>query len=437
MEGFGTNLDIFMFVANNSCFSQPSVLFEVFVNAIDLSENEKKELKQFCQTYVCSLRNKWISCNRTRHTFIKKYETWLQENIKWPEVVSEKMTPSSVSVELQPCSSSDFSLHEGASSSTSYKPETCSTGTSTSIVSPRKPFTELSPLQKRRRVEDLLSHSTESLAFATGLSAGSKNVADIIKLVTEHPEEATKIKELLQSKKTVPIYSADKALGILTSLKLSKWQYIALRACAKEEGIPLYPSYDAIVEAKKDCYPPKDTIEITERGVRVKLQSILDKTVARLGKSLSLESSLDGKELKLICKWGFDGASGQSLYKQTIADEDDSSVFMCSFVPLRLVCGDEKIWENPKPSSTMLCRPLYFKFASENKLDILEEQGLIEAEIATLEPSIMGSHSVKHEMLMTMIDGKITSQLSKTSTQTCDICKATPSEMNNLEKISK
>lgn len=190
----------------------------------------------------------------------------------------------------------------------------------------------------------------------------------------------------------MPIYSSDKALGILTSLKLSKWQYTTLRACAKEEGILLYPSYTAILEAKKDCYPPKDAIEITERGVKIKLQAILDKTVARFGKFLRLESSLDGKELTLICKWGFDGASGQSLYKQTMAGEDDSSNFMCSFVPLRLVCGEEKLWENLKPSSTMFCRPLYFKFANENQLNIKEEQALIEAEIAALEPSIMGIH---------------------------------------------
>lgn len=201
MEGFSTNLDIFMFVANNSCFSQPSVLYEVFVNAVDLSENENKELKQFCQTHVCSLRNKWISCNRTRHNFIKKYETWLQEDIKWPEFMKDKMTPSLVLEEQQPCSSFDFGVNEGAS--TSYKPETCSVGTST-VVSPRKVFSELSPLQKRRRVKELLTHSTKSLAYATGLSADNKNVADIIKLITEHPEEATKIKELLKSKKVCP-----------------------------------------------------------------------------------------------------------------------------------------------------------------------------------------------------------------------------------------
>lgn len=98
----------------------------------------------------------------------------------------------------------------------------------------------------------------------------------------------------------MPMYSADKALGILTSLKLSKWQYTTLRACALEERIPLYPSYAAILKAKKDYYPPKDSVDITERGVKVKLQAILDRTVERLRKSLCWESSLDGKELTLI-----------------------------------------------------------------------------------------------------------------------------------------
>lgn len=45
----------------------------------------------------------------------------------------------------------------------------------------RKLFSELSSPQKRRRVEEYLTHSTESLAYATSLSSDNKNVAAIIK----------------------------------------------------------------------------------------------------------------------------------------------------------------------------------------------------------------------------------------------------------------
>lgn len=37
----------------------------------------------------------------------------------------------------------------------------------------------------------------------------------------------------------------------------------------------------------------------------------------------------------MIVKWGCDGSSGQSNYKQ-IADFDDSSIFMSSMVPIRI-----------------------------------------------------------------------------------------------------
>ncbi|KAL4714943.1 hypothetical protein ACJJTC_003094 [Scirpophaga incertulas] len=189
-----------------------------------------------------------------------------------------------------------FQINEDAS--TSNQPQTSSVGTSTnSIGTHRKPFEELTPLvQKRRRVEELLKYNTESLAYATGINAKNKDVADIIKLITENPEEAiTKIATMLKTKKSVPIYSAEKALGILTSCKLSKWQYTTLRSCAKGEGISLSPSYASVLEAKKHCYPPKDTIEVTKMGASIQLQALLDKTVERIGKFICLPSSLAGR----------------------------------------------------------------------------------------------------------------------------------------------
>lgn len=53
---------------------------------------------------------------------------------------------------------------------------------------------------------------------------------------------------------------------------------------------------------RRTYYPSKDTME---SGVKVKLRAILDKTIARLSKSLRLKPSLDAKELTLICKWCF------------------------------------------------------------------------------------------------------------------------------------
>lgn len=71
-------------------------------------------------------------------------------------------------------------------------------------------------------------------------------------------------------------------------------------------------------------------------------------------------------------------------------------------------------------------------------MNIKDEMAKVEAEITALEPSVIGNNiNVKHSMFITMIDGKITSHLSQTSMQTCDICKAVPSEMNDLKKIQE
>lgn len=66
-------------------------------------------------------------------------------------------------------------------------------------------------------------------------------------------------------------------------------------------------------------------------------------------------------------KWGLDGASSQTLYKQkmqyvTLSETDESSVFMTSFVPLKLYAENSVIWENPTP----FCRPIKFQYQKES-----------------------------------------------------------------------
>lgn len=91
------------------------------------------------------------------------------------------------------------------------------------------------------------------------------------------------------------------------------------------------------------------------------------------------------KKLELISKWGFDGASIQSNYKQTSkADSDDSSVFMGSLVPMKPVNGDRILWENPAPNSTYFCRPLFFKFIKQTHINITTQMQRLESERSTL-----------------------------------------------------
>lgn len=130
-----------------------------------------------------------------------------------------------------------------------------------------------------------------------------------------------------------------------------------------EYGVPVLPSYQKLFEAKKICYP--EDIEISERGAKVKLQALLDLTVQKILRVVGTHVDSSAEGLKLISKWGFDGAFSQSNYKLRSEDAnfDDSSGFMSSFVSLKLVSSHSTLWE--KPSSTTICRPIRFEFCKE------------------------------------------------------------------------
>lgn len=76
------------------------------------------------------------------------------------------------------------------------------------------------------------------------------------------------------------------------------------------------PAYNQMAAAKKLCYPPREIYQITETGFSIDLQSILELTANRLAQTLPISYSQENKKLRMISKWGFDRASGQSQYKQ-------------------------------------------------------------------------------------------------------------------------
>lgn len=66
-----------------------------------------------------------------------------------------------------------------------------------------------------------------------------------------------------------------------------------------------------------------------------------------------------GELFTLMSKWGCDGSSGYSTYKQKIGNPSDTDefLFVFSFVRIKLHVGHNIIWQNPRSSSTMYFRP--------------------------------------------------------------------------------
>lgn len=342
MEELRSNFDLFAQLrSSDASLSDFKTLLGVTVthfNLDNLSETEKSILSECLRKFCLNVSKRWRECNRTYEKFLKKNESWLKQDFVWPCCVL---------------------LSQPVKSASKKK---------------RKKFEDLSMKQKKRRTDYLRQENVEELSFAITSkmsNCGNDNVNKIFKFLTQHPQHVEKVRHFCENieKYHRHSYSKEKSLAIYVSLKLSKNDYLTLRKSAELEGCFLYPPYYQIQLAKRDCYPPQSSIMITDTFARITLQSLLDHTARRILESLKI--TVTGK-LTLIGKCGFDGASGQSNYKQTFEniESDDSSIFMTAYVPLKLVLSNKEsnvIWENPRPSSPFYCRPVNFQFIKESK----------------------------------------------------------------------
>jgi len=94
--------------------------------------------------------------------------------------------------------------------------------------------------------------------------------------------------------------------------------------------------------------------------------------------------------LTMISKWGCDGAFDQLHYKLNFDHllHDDSSIFICSFVPIKIYSNEngEILWQNDSPSSTRFYRPIEFKFVKEEKTEVKNIVEKIKEETSFLIP---------------------------------------------------
>eukprot|EP00733_Pompholyxophrys_punicea_P000940 Pompholyxophrys_punicea_v1_NODE_378_length_2095_cov_23.619608.p1 type:complete len:497 gc:universal NODE_378_length_2095_cov_23.619608:1657-167(-) len=239
--------------------------------------------------------------------------------------------------------------------------------------------------------------------------------------------------------------SAIDALALLVDCNLGKNEYQKIRNNALQHNIYLYPPYNDLRKEKEVIYPNRNSESITETSASTTLQSLVDITSKRLCEYLREPLNFVHSELLLISKWGFDGATGQSMYKQSWSFEttstQDSSLFSTNLVPLRLIClkSNTVVWNNPCPSSVSFCRPLRIQFEKESKDLNISEKDHWENEIKNLNLSIVSFgekfFSVFHRLLFTMIDGKVLGHITDTHTTNCPLCKATPSMMNNISYL--
>lgn len=407
MEKVYTRLELYHIVKGSNARTIDQKLQFLFRKMCEISKCEGDGdilvVKQCLDNFSIYFKRYWHSAQRKEERFLSAYAKWLEGTVTIPVFGS------------------------------------------TSSGRPQKPFDELSERSKRKKTESLRNKVDTNIlihAAQTKLqTCGKKDAAIILKDIAASPTRATKLKKAYKTTQEYKVKQLTplSALSIFVEADLSRKQYEIIRTANKK----LYPSYSTLQSAKSYCYPPKESYEVTETCAQVNLQSLLNHTVTRLltyMKDVLCDPKTDECDsLELISKWGCDG-SHQAQFKQKMEDGAiDSHIFQSSFVPLRLI-GTKKqtiLWQNPTPSSPRYCRPIRIRFVKETVDITREEIDYIQNAIRTLENtkfSLEGKlYSVKHTMMLTMVDAKVCNAATETtSSMRCYICGATSKEFNNL-----
>lgn len=381
-----------------------------------LTIDQEKALSAFLKSECENIRLKWLRKNRRLDLFLSAYADWLSEHLV---------------------------LRMGNEKS----PKLCC-----SVGRPKKSFGESGPKTKNRKVQHLLKkYDQEELCFAAQSSVRASGKRDAAKLIQEvssaSPRRATGYKKAGRRivKETKRPYTPEEALAMFISNDLTVQTYKNIQQESKERGFCLYPCYEKLLQVKVQCYPSVESFTLTDTYAEVKLQSLLDHTATRICRDILGEvfsrQNVEEDGCTMICKWGCDGSSGHSLYKQSFKNHDDTDeyMFVISFVPIRIIRYSNRsvIWENPRPSSPRFCRIIKFMYKKETQQLIKEECEYVKKQISDLRPTIVKIDDnglnirVNHELIMSMIDGKVCNVIAENkSSQRCYICNVTSKEMN-------
>ena len=400
------------------------ILDENEINSKINAESESQSIDTI-RLFVKDLRNNLKACGRNYEKLLTKKKKWLDTNM---------------TLNL------NYEIHD----------HTPRPGPGRPSVS----FAESSDRSKRRKVSELSKLDSKLLAASASKSSSDPCFSYILKESIRSPSRPSKIKKMITSKPLTKC-NTEETLAQLISCNMSYKDYSSWKKFLKCHGSDILPSHQELSLTKKMCCP--DNITITETLAECDLKELLKHTGSRLlivGKEaleeiVKCQPATDDLLLQgtLHCKWGFDGASSQKIYKQIYEEADfseaikhEESLFSTCLVPMQLEVNSETIWKNRSPSSILFCRPIRLQFKTETAVTCQQEKDYIESKIEEIEHT---THSIaldnfefkiilKYDLQLTMLDGKAINAISNNpSTQTCNLCLSKPSQMNDIDSLLK
>lgn len=201
--------------------------------------------------------------------------------------------------------------------------------------------------------------SSNELMLAARISlnkSGKRNALEFLSMLNSNTESEVNLEA-----NNILSYTPDEALALYGDGDFTKSSYKLMLSGVKLRNAKIYPSYDLLLQAKKKCYPVG--VQVADTFAEVTLQSLVDHTSIRIIESKKdTFSNLTENTITAIYKWGCDGNSGNSAYRQKFSVSDfnriDENIFAICIVPLQMKMGNIILWDNDRPSLTRFCRPI-------------------------------------------------------------------------------
>jgi hypothetical protein len=204
---------------------------------------------------------------------------------------------------------------------------------------------------------------------------GHKDAAFVHKRLMANPQViGKKLKKVLLAKDDAGVkkMAVPKALSMILDRDLTKGTYNEFKREATICGANIYPNYNLILAEKKRCRPTG--IQGNDTKITAPLQETCVVTVTRLfqdqdihRKAIELAKQNGGKiELVFYFKYGLDGSSGFTKYKQLCSTLDKGSLLASHMQIAAKVNGKHVVlWNNSLCNSPYACRPLCYWMIAE------------------------------------------------------------------------
>lgn len=381
-------------------------VFGTVLKNLKYTQEEQYEIGKKLRNFTSKLVEKWKNCRRNKVFFENKNQEWLDT----PLVLIER-------------SSSEI------------------------IGRPQKDISECCKKTQVKKLSGLTEDvPSEALLVAASCSlykGGKRSASQVVSMLNADEEFSGKILKTMSTPQRLPTkFSDEKALALFVDVGHTKYTWNLSKRAAKGQNADIYPCYDKLRCAKKKCYP--SVITVTDHFAEVPLQSLVDHTIARIIEAHpeSFQNHIENNnntQLTATYKWGCDGSSGHSTYRQKFNDFDgdmiDQYLFSICMVPLIVQKGPTVLWKNNRPCSTRYCRPIKLLCEKESADLSRREIQNIKSQILNIFPTFVSTLRIDHQFHMTMLDGKTFSVISESASQTCGICSATPKNMNDLNLV--